>query len=329
MKILVTGANGFVGSHLCEKLLKEGHSIYALVRNPKNLKIISSPLLKIIKGDLDSDSLSWMSELPHDLETVVHTAGIVHNFNTNEFFRINTNGTLHLINNLKIQYKELHFILISSLAAGGPSLSHQKRNEDDLDLPISLYGQSKRQAEIILKDHAPAQYKLSVIRPPMVIGPRDPAVLDIFKMVKSRLILLPGMNSLPKSYSFVCVFDLVQTITQVIQTKNQESYYSAYPRAVTFREIIESIQKVMNRKLIIYLPTPLFIIKILAGLLEFINRFIPLNVRLTPDKVFELQALNWTCDSKKSESELSQVYHYDLKQTVEVTYEDYKKSEWI
>ena len=329
MKILITGANGFVGSHLCEKLIKEGHFVFALVRSPSKFKILPSENMKVIKGDLDQEILEWMNEIPHDLDSVIHTAGIVHNFNTDEFFRINSQGTLHLVNNLKLKFKQLHFILISSLAAGGPSLSHNKRQENDLDLPVSLYGKSKKQAEVFLKDHAPKDYRLSVIRPPMVIGPRDSAVLDIFKMVKSRFILLPGINSLSKNYSFVCVFDLVQTISLVLNSKKEESFYSAYPEHATFKVIIETIKTVMNKNFVIYLPMPIFIIRFFSMFLAFINKYIPLNIRLTPDKVFELEALNWTCDSTKSETVLSQVYNYDLDQTIKITFEDYKNAEWI
>lgn len=329
MKILVTGANGFVGSHLCEKLINEGHNVYALVRTPAKLKLPENNLLHVIKGDLDLETLSWVDSLPTDLDTVIHTAGIVHHFNTDEFFRINSDGTLHLIKNLRNKFSQLHFILISSLAAAGPSLSKQKRNEEDLDFPISLYGKSKKQAEVILKQFAPAEYILSVVRPPMVIGPRDPAVLDIFKMVKSRIILLPGLDSLKKQYSFVCVFDLVKTITLLCEYKKQESYFSAHPQTVSFQEIIQTIKKAMKKSWVLYLPMPLILIKLLTIVLNFINRFFPLNVRLTPDKYFELAASNWTCDGKKSENQLAQVYQYDLVSTIEVTLNDYKKSHWI
>ncbi len=329
MKILVTGANGFVGSHLCEKLLLDGHQVFALVRTPAKFKVPAHQNLKILKGDLDLETLSWVNELPLELDSVIHTAGIVHNFNTDEFFRINAEGTLHLINNLKTRFNKLHFILISSLAAAGPSLSHQKRSEDDLDFPVSLYGKSKKQAENLLKQAAPNEYTLSVVRPPMVIGPRDPAVLDIFKMVKSRFILLPGLNSLSKKYSFVCVYDLVQTITSILYQKKENLYYSSSPTTVTFEDIIVAIKKAMNRKIIFYLPFPIFLIRLLSKILALVNHFFSLEVRLTPDKVYELEALNWTCDSKKSEDELSQTYHYDLERTIKVTFDDYKKSNWI
>lgn len=329
MNILVTGANGFVGGHLIERLLKDAHHVFALVRNPTKFQDIKHPNLKVIKGDLDQENLSWIDELPGQLDTCIHTAGIVHSYITADFYRVNTHGTENLVNNLKKKYTDLHFVLISSLAAAGPSLSFEKRNETDMDLPVSVYGRSKKAAEEILRKSAPITFKLSVIRPPMVIGPRDSAVLDIFKMVQGRLILLPGAGSREKRYSFVCVFDLVETIVKVVEAKKESLYYSSHPQTVTFQELISEIKGQLKRSWIFYLPMPLFLVRMLALFLNFVYRFFPHPLRLTPDKYYELAATNWTCDGSKSERELSQVYHYDLKRTITVTLIDYKSRSWI
>lgn len=329
MNILVTGANGFVGGHLIERLLKDGHHVFALVRTPAKFQDIKHDNLKVIKGDLDQEELSWVNDLPANLETCIHTAGIVHSYINDDFYRVNAHGTENLVNNLKKKYTELHFVLISSLAAAGPSLNNEKRNETDMDLPVSIYGRSKKAAEEVLRKNAPKSFKLSVIRPPMVIGPRDSAVLDIFKMVQGRLILLPGAGSKAKLYSFVCVFDLVETIIKVIETKKEGLYYSSHPQTVTFQELIGEIKGQLKRNWIFYLPMPLFLVKMLAMILNFVYRFFPHPLRLTPDKYHELAATNWTCDGNKSERDLAQVYHYDLKRTITVTLIDYKSRNWI
>ncbi len=329
MNILVTGANGFVGGHLIERLLKDNHHVFALVRNPSKFQDIKHQNLKVIKGDLDQEELPWVNELPADLETCIHTAGIVHSYNTADFYRVNAHGTENLVNNLKKKYSDLHFVLISSLAAAGPSLNSDKRNESDMDLPVSVYGRSKKEAEEVLRKTAPKSFKLSVVRPPMVIGPRDSAVLDIFKMVQGRLILLPGAGSKTKLYSFVCVFDLIDTIVKVTEQKKENIFYSSHPQTVTFQELISEIKEQLKTNWILYLPMPLFLVRLLAVVLNFIYRFFPHPLRLTPDKYYELAAINWTCDGNKSERELGQVYHYDLKRTVTVTLIDYKSRNWI
>jgi nucleoside-diphosphate-sugar epimerase len=330
MKILVTGANGFVGSHLIDELLKKGHDVFALMRNPLKWDGERHARLTIIKGDLDSEVLPWVNELPNDLETVVHTAGIVHHYLTDEFFRVNAEGTLHLIESLKNKYSHLHFILISSLAAGGPGVDDfSKRAESDLDLPVSLYGQSKKKAEDYLKKYAPATYTLSVVRPPMVIGPRDPAVLDVVKMVQNGMVLLPGTNSLNKRYSFVCVYDLVASIVKIVEVKRPFFIYSAHPKAITFFELTNQMKRELNKNWVFYFPMPIFFVRLLAKLLAILYRIFPHQLRLTPDKIFELEATNWSCDQTVSENELGMVYQYDLEKTIKLTLADYKKRKWI
>ncbi len=329
MIILVTGANGFVGSHLCEKLLAEGHSVYALVRSPKKFTLATHPKLTVIQGDLDQDQLPWMDSIPLDLHTVIHTAGIVHSYSSAEFFRVNSLGTKNLINSLKNKFTTLHFVLISSLAASGPGLDQHTRNEEDTENPVSIYGLSKKEAENSLAQLAPKEWILSVIKPPMVIGPRDTAILDIFKMVQTGLIILPGQNSKTKLYSFVCVLDLIETITLVCNLEKQGVFYSANPQIISFNQLIIEIKKQLKKKWLLYLPLPLFLVRIVANTLNFIYTIAPHQLRLTPDKYLELAQSNWTCSGLKSEKELGQVYNFNLEKTVTITLLDYKSRDWV
>ncbi len=329
MKILVTGASGFVGSHLCARLIKEGHDVFALVRTPAKFDIVKDEKLTLIKGDLDSESLSWVDTLPPDLDSCIHTAGIVHSYSSDEFYRVNVGGTENLVNSLKIKFKSLHFVLISSLAGSGPSIGSEKRTEMDMDLPVSIYGRSKKKAEIVLSELAPKEWMLSVVRPPMVIGPRDSAVLDIFKMVQGGFIILPGRNSKAKRYSFVCVFDLIETIIQITMQKKAGIYFSANPQVITFEELIVEIKKQLKKNWMLYISLPLLLVKLVTVVLNIIYKIRPHQLRLTPDKYFELAALNWTCDASKSEKELGQVYNYNLERTINVTLLDYKSRKWL
>lgn len=203
MKVFITGATGFVGGHLVESLTNEGIENIGLARSLdkwNSFDLPGSPLL----GDLNPDSIdNWIKKLPADLTHVVHTAGIVHSFNKDQFFKVNTQGTKTLFKKLKERYPKLHFVFISSLAAVGPSSNGLPHHELSELKPTSQYGRSKKEAEDYLKLNLPSEWSLTIIRPPMVIGPRDPAVLDIFKMVKSRLVLETGLKGRKKQYSFV------------------------------------------------------------------------------------------------------------------------------
>lgn len=327
MKVFVTGASGFVGGHLCEQLIKDAHEVFGLIRNPKD----KNYSFQVIQGDLSKESIEdFISKLPEDLDAVIHTAGIVHSFNKNIFDQVNFQGTVDLEQALKKRYDKLHFVFISSLAAVGPSVKDNPHTEETPLSPPSLYGKSKKKAEEYLKKELPKDWKLTLIRPPMVIGPKDPAVLDVFKMVKSRMILSTGFSGMDKEYSFVCVYDLVNLIIRALNPSEQRirTYFPSYPKVVTFREIIEAIKAEMKIGTIT-LPIPMLIVTGLAHSVGFMRKVIPIEFRLTPDKIHELGPQYWCVSSERSIKELNMNYEWNLQRTIQITYQDYKERSWL
>lgn len=325
MKILVTGSTGFVGSHLVDQLVSEGHEVFSLVRNLNKAREFE------VKGELINGSLNpsekneWVDQLPSDLEAVVHTAGIVHATDTDDFYKVNTHSTNQLGIDLAVRYKNLKFILISSLAAAGPSSS--LINEEALENPISEYGKSKLAAEKIVIDHFPKAWLKTIIRPPMVIGPRDPAVLDVFKMVKSGFVPGVGLKSSLKTYSFVCVFDLINTISLSLKDENKktEVYFSSFPKEVRFEQLLESISTQLKSRKPFIIPLPTSLVKLTSKILPYIAP----EARLTTDKLKEITPSAWICSSSKSVLNLGQTYIWDLHKTIEVTLKDYRSRGWL
>lgn len=330
MKVLITGATGFVGSHLHESLHSDGVETLGLARSKDKwdkFSLLGEPIL----GDLNKDSLNhWVSQLPEDLTHVVHTAGIVHSFNKESFFEVNTQGTKLLFKKLKERYPKLHFIFISSLAAVGPSRDGLPHHEMSLLEPTSQYGLSKKEAEDYLKSNLPSSWSLTIIRPPMVIGPRDPAVLDIFKMVKSRIVLETGLGGRKKQYSFVCVHDVVAIIKKALQDDHQNlaTYFTAHPESISFEGLIEEISVQLKRTPVI-LPVPFLAITGIAHGMALAKKVLPVEFRLTPDKLHELKPDSWLCSGEKATSELGHEYKWDIKKTVEITLEDYLRRGWL
>lgn len=330
MRILVTGATGFVGSHLCDKLVEQGHEVYALVRSDKKAEALPRSV-QLIKGDLSIESIEkWILKLPDILEAVIHTAGIVHSFNSDSFYKVNTQATIYLIELFKKHYPSLHFIFISSLAAVGPSPENQPHVETDELYPPSHYGKSKKKAEEALIELAPQTWKTTIIRPPMVIGPRDTAVLDIYKMVNSGVVLATGLRGLQKLYSFICIFDLISVITHSMenQTLQNDTFFSAHPQQVRFDEIVEEIKGHLKKStLTLYIPV--ILIKVVAMVLKVLNYLFKVDARLTPDKIEELAPMSWQCSGLRSEETLGVDYKWNLKDTIEITYQDYKSRNWL
>ncbi len=331
MNILITGATGFVGSHLCELLTKNGHNVFGLVRNPAKAKEFNVPGTYVTGSLSSTDQNTWIDQLPEKLDAVIHTAGIVHSMKKEYFYSVNALATQRLILDLREKYSELKFTLISSLAGAGPSDRGHKKSEEDIPEPVSDYGRSKKLAERFTKELSPKSWSVAIVRPPMVIGPRDPAVLDIFKMVNNSFIVTAGLDGANNEYSFVCVYDLIETIIKTLENdfEQPEIFFSAHPDVITTGQLYTEIKKQANKKFLFNLRIPSPIIKLIAFQIGFFSKFMNIDIRLTPDKVNELLPKAWTCKSGKSASLLSQQYHWNLEKTIAGTLEDYKKRNWL
>jgi len=322
MNIFVTGSTGFVGGHLVEKLCSQGHNVYALVRTPSKASFFPKSVT-LIKGELQTSAPNaWLSQLPDVIDTVIHTAGIVHSFQSAQFYNINAEATRQLIQDFSNR-EGLRFILVSSLAAAGPTTKDKILTETDTENPVSVYGKSKLRAERYLKA-TPASWITAIVRPPMVIGPRDPAILDIFKMVKGRKVVVPGRDGFSNVYSFICVLDLVELLSELTHFKGRgEVFFSANEKSHTFEEIVMSIADELGVGSISRIKAPLWLLPSAAKALKIVSQILPINPRLTPDKVHELKASAWLCSDKKAREWLGFKARYNLQETIKITAKDY------
>ena len=318
MKILVTGSTGFVGKHVSEVLSYE-HTVFSLARSRykfESLNVKGS----IIEGNLNE--LIWINQLPHDLDVVVHVAGLVHSHNINAFKEVNVDCTEYLIRALEKRYKTLKFILISSQASVGPSdFINRSLDENDTPLPVSAYGISKLKQELVLKE-SKNNWKKIIIRPSIVIGPGDEAFIDIVKPLSKGIKMYSGKNGNKKKYSFVCIYDLVETIrlSLVNNSFSIETFFSAYPIPVTYEALLTEIELQLGIKgRTVYIPNSLL------QIVAFFSTLFNLNIRLTQDKINEIKPKMWTCNSMKSQFELGQKYQWNLSKAIKITLEDFIK----
>ncbi len=325
MIVLVTGATGFVGRHLVQRLDEEGHDVYSLVRSQKKFNQCQLPGQAII-GDLSPHSIDTiLPQLPEGPKTIIHTAGIVHSHHKKDFAAINFQGTKNLAQALKKKYDQLHFIFLSSLAAAGPE------TQRGIHLgPVSSYGYSKLQAENFLQEWAPPNWQLSILRPPMVIGPKDQAMLDVFKMVQKGKVPVCGQAGKHSLYNFICVFDLVEIIINCLDKPlGKTPYFTASDEVVSFTELTNTMAKTMGLKRPLLLPVPRTLLKLATVLIGLAARVFPLNIRLTPDKYHEIIQNKWTCDGGPISEALSYSYNWTLEKTIKVTVQDYQSTNSI
>jgi nucleoside-diphosphate-sugar epimerase len=260
MKILLTGASGFVGSSLLMKLILKQQKVSVVVRS--RLKI--DPAIEQIHVDEIDSQTNWHGIT--SCSVVIHCAGSAHGkgLGTLEHFRkTNTNGTLHLA---KETFKKgmQRFVFISSIGVNG-SKTNKPFTENSFPSPCSNYARSKYEAEQGLKKLASELgFELVIVRPPLVYGVKAPGNFGKLVRLVNKTPFLPFALSKNKR-SFISVANLADFIFTCIhhQKAANETFCVSDSHDVSIREFTDAIAIGLNKRLI-QLPIPVSIFRLLG-----------------------------------------------------------------
>jgi nucleoside-diphosphate-sugar epimerase len=209
MLALVTGGPGFIGAHLCRRLLADGHRVRVLARPASSLDRLQGLPVQVVRGDLAEDDR--LAEAVAGADWVFHLAGALKGFRPEDLMRVNRDGTRRLVAACGAAAPS-RFLLVSSLAAGGPSPAGGARSEDDPPRPVSWYGASKLAAEAeVLASGLPSV----ILRPSVVFGPYDRDVLAYFRLARRGLLPVPGGGQ--RRYSVIYAPDLADGLVRAAQ----------------------------------------------------------------------------------------------------------------
>ncbi len=320
-KVLVTGASGFVGSHLAEALSKLGCDLYLLLRPTSRLNLISELKYTPVTGSLGD--LKSLEDILPQMDYIFHSAGLISARSLNQYMVVNRDGTANLLEMAaKYATRLKRFVLISSQAAAGPSREHKLRTEADAPTPVSDYGASKlagEEAALAFKDRIP----ITIIRPPAVFGPRDTDVFVFFKYVKLGWMLKFGGKE--GFVSLAYVRDVVDgTIRAAFNDKAAgETFFITSVEDISqweVQQLIADTIKVDIRPLRIPVP----ILKLVSSLLGSNDGF-----PLKKDKVRELEHRYWVCSSAKARALLNYEPTCSLQQAIADTYQWYQDQGWL
>lgn len=330
MKILVTGANGFVGSNLVSELLKKNYKVYCLVRKTSSVELLSGLNVSYLYGSInDKFSLeAAFSSLKADFpEYIIHCAGVIKGRTREDFFSINADGTKNLIE-VCLPYKEKikRFVYISSLAASGPATKTNPRLETDVPKAISFYGQSKLAGEKELKKSA-SGIPVTILRPTAVYGPGDRGIYTYFKLINSGI--MPNAGNMEMEISVIFVEDLVRAVLFVMEKKEAEgeTYFVSDETVYRLREILSQIKKTLDKKTF-PLVIPDFLLFTAAVISEFLAGLFGKSTFLNRQKYLEIQQKGWVCSAAKLK-QLGFKQEYSLKRGVEETVKWYHENGWL
>jgi 2-alkyl-3-oxoalkanoate reductase len=303
MRVLVTGASGFLGSHVAEQLSEQGHSVIALVRSTSNTRFLSSLRgLDLVTGAVE-DAAS-VREAMQGVDAVVHSAGLVKARSEDEFFAINVKGTQHLLDAAREVAPDLRrFVFVSSLAVIGPSLDGRPVAGDAAPNPLTRYAKSKLAAERLVQA-ARDELKVTILRPPMIYGPRDGEAIAFFRSISRRFLpyLGDGKNTLSVIYAADAASACLRAIEASVPSGN--AYFIDDGEVYVWLDMLSEIEQALSTRALVRLSIPFALVRGAALFNEGWGKLTGKAVMLTRDKLNELGAPHWVCDSTDAQRDL-------------------------
>jgi nucleoside-diphosphate-sugar epimerase len=331
MRILVTGASGFLGGHLIEEMVSKGYDVIGMVRKSSDTGFLRSLGVELRVGDLTApESLSQATE---GIDVVIHLAAYYTFFGKEDLYRkVNVEGT-RLLLEAALNNGVRRFIYCSSTEAIGP-VKNPPADEDSPPNPSYEYGRSKLEAEKVVRSYGEGGIEYSILRPSGIYGPRNVNDISYWfitafakNALPTRIIVGDGKNLIQFAY----VEDVVQGFLLVLEkpevSKNQ-TYFISEDRAYTYLEVYKILAELCNREPPrIHVPPLLaktFVIPVelfnrIRGKVDFTWRTSTVN-DMTSDRAYSIS---------KAMKDLGFRPKYDLKTGLRETIEWYRENGYI
>jgi nucleoside-diphosphate-sugar epimerase len=324
MKALVTGATGFVGSHLIEALVSRGDEVTALVRSPGKASLLQRLNVRQVSGDLQN--VEVLRAAVRGQEVVYHVAGLVAARDESEFLRGNRDATATLLRAIaEVGGTPPRFVLVSSMAAGGPAPRGRPLRGDEPPAPVTQYGRSKLAGEEAVRA---ADLPWTIIRPPMVYGPRDTEVLKVFKLARTGIAPVFGDGS--QELSAVYGPDLAEALVAAGTTPRAEGrvYYACHPEVFQSVDLVRRVGGVLGRQVRVF-PLPDWVARSVLSLTGAAALLAGRPTILTPDKANEFLQAAWTGDPSPLMEDTGWQPGHDLTSGLTRTVEWYREQGWL
>ena len=318
MKILITGASGFIGSHMADHAVQQSHDTWAAVRPTSDRSNLQTPNLRHIVLNLEDTKVLSAQLAAHRArygtwDVIIHCAGATKCRHAQEFDQINYGGTRNLVDTLmRLNMVPQQFILISTLGIYGP-LHEQKPyfpfTEADTPHPNTLYGKSKYRAEEYVKGIAELPYV--IFRPTGVYGPRDKDYQLLIRSIHAHIDLSLGRQ--PQRVTFVYVKDLVGAVFMAIYKGVQHrSYLVTDGHTYSSSDFTRVVRAALGNPFTLHLTIPLWMGRMAALITDMGGRLLGRTFTFNSDKYRILAQRNWQCDITPLTEELGFHPRYTL-----------------
>ncbi|MDP1829793.1 MAG: NAD-dependent epimerase/dehydratase family protein [Archangium sp.] len=324
MRVLITGATGFIGTHLCHRLVAEGHRVVALVRDPAKAGGLPKEGVELLRGDL---SLFTRPDLVlPECEAVVHLAGVVTAKRLSDYHDVNFVAVQHLVQALARQaWKPRRLLFASSLAASGPSRDGALRTEADGCAPVEPYGESKMRAEDFLRS---APFPTTSFRPALVFGPNDPATVTLFRLARRGLgFQVAGRDP---GLSWVQIDDLLDALVLLLgdPSTDHRTYFVSHPAPTTNRGLWTALGATFGRKVrVLPLPRPLLYGAMVT--MTALSKAFGFTNQLDEKQYEQLTAPGFVCSSALLTKDFGWRARFELEAALRRAADGYREAGWF
>lgn len=326
-RILITGANGFIGSTLIDHALARGWEVTAAVRPASDRSNLSEDGIRLLHLHFDNEpTLLRELEQAGRFDFVVHIAGTTKALSREDYFRTNTDNTRRFVEILRREsIRPDKFLFLSSLAALGPANDAERIHPQRIPAPVTMYGASKLAAEQYLESLN--DFPWVAIQPTAVFGPRDKEILEFVRLVNRGFEFHIG--SQPQKVSFIYVKDLAEMMLSALEYGlTGRKYIATDNRDYTTDDLGQAVRDILKRRTL-RLRLPLGMVSLVVSVWETTGKWRGQMPTLNREKLNEIGAANWWCDASQTFEELRFEPQYDLFTGMQETVAWYREKGWI
>ena len=335
MKILITGANGFVGSFTVEEALKRGCDVWAAMRagsDKSNLEGLSPMFVDLPYAEPERlrELLLTQKKEIGKWDVIVHIMGLTKCKRKEDFERVNYQYTRNLVEALMAtEMVPDHFIYMSSLSAfgDGDKVTYREIKLEDEPTPNTYYGKSKLMSEHFLQSLDVEKFPYTILRPTGVYGPKEKDYFVMLQTLSNHLN--PGIGFDTQYITFIYVKDLVKTIFLAIEKHAVgKAYFVADGDVWTSDDYADLCKRLLGVKALT-VKFPAFLAKCVCYTFDKVGGWMGVTPTLNIDKYNILVAKNWKCDIEPLKRDLGFVADYPLERGMRESIEWYKKKGWL
>lgn len=308
---------------MADALVAGGWRVRALVRRPESPGWLERRNVEFATGDVRDAAA--LDAFVAGADAVIHAAGKTSAKSEAEYLAANAGGTANLVAATLRNAPSAHVVLISSQAAGGPSLDGLPVSASAPGHPVSSYGRSKLEGENEVRKATRLAY--TILRPSGVYGPRETAIRDLF--VAASRGVVPVLAGGKPRVQLVYVGDVVRAVLGALRRGGkQETFNVAHPEVLDYRRIAETLASLPARKPLLLL-VPGILIRAAGWAIGAATAFSSGPPVFNGERAAEMLQPAWLCDVGDAQVALNQPFETDFALGSRLTWNWYVEKGWI